>query len=136
MDLLELAKRCEAAAADINVDPADALCRDIALATGWINKGYKRDAPYAWMDPKGSHHLRPPYFVTSLDAALTLMPEGAYWHVAKGKLSQHEPLGAAIVEINRQQVSICEAATVALATCAAALRARAAVADQSSGATI
>lgn len=73
-----------------------------------------------------------PNYTASIDAALTLVPEGHYWHAAHGKTRDDEPLGgASIIESGTlATISEGEAPTAAIALCIAALRARAALATQ------
>lgn len=60
------------------------------------------------------------------DAALTLVPEGLFWHVACGKVRPDEPLGGAqvVVPNSDEVIGEGEAITPALALCIAALKAR------------
>jgi hypothetical protein len=60
-----------------------------------------------------------PYYTTSLDAALTLVPEGAIWTISCG---DGEP-GFAFIDTGGR-IEEHDAATPALALCIAALRAR------------
>jgi hypothetical protein len=71
-------------------------------------------------------------YTASLDAAVTLVPEGYYWQAANGKRRHSEPQACADLFVahgpNRGDMSFtADAATAALALCAAALRARAAM---------
>jgi len=71
-------------------------------------------------------------YTASLDAAVTLVPEGYYWQAANGKRRHSEPQACADLFVahgpNRGDMSFtADAATTALALCAAALRARAAM---------
>jgi hypothetical protein len=106
--LLELAERCE------NVSgPEYGLEFDIALAL-------RRDA-----------HPPKPY-TASLDAAMTLVPEGLGWVAGYGRCSADEKLSAAMIAPSalhpfdpvQEPIAVAEAASPALALCAAALRAR------------
>lgn len=122
--LLTLAERCEQAAGpDREFDVA------IARALGW--KPLYRDDYSKWWPPAAvedsrarkrsilHHPTQPlPAFTASLDAAVTLVPEGCGWMVMKNvaKVARWPKRGA----------------TPALALCAAALRARAAMAEPSS----
>lgn len=96
-DLLELAARCEAA-----TGPDNALERDIRKALGI----------YHTVSASKSH------FTASLDAAMSLVPEGA--KVTTQNFGGPGPM--VLVEPNERFRS---AKTLALALCAAALRARA-----------
>jgi hypothetical protein len=112
-DLLTLAERCE------REEPSDALDWAIAQATtppgvrGWYQKPY----------------------TTSLDAAVTLVPEDWNWTVERycfdAVMPYREPGAKASVWRDsrnpRERFFYIEAKTPALALCAAALRARAAM---------
>lgn len=68
-------------------------------------------------------------YTASLDAALTLVPEGTWWVAGFGRRTKAEPLGGAAIYYSTglamgTLVAEAEAATPALALCAAALRAR------------
>lgn len=66
-------------------------------------------------------------YTASIDAALTLVPEGLYWMTGFGRVREAEPLGGmAIFEPGETEVTFSEAegATVPLAICIAALKAR------------
>lgn len=117
--LLALAERCEAGSGpDRRIDHAILL-----NALGW-----QRSDVEGWLvNPAGRTVLaiHQPRFTASLDAALSLVPEGRYWSVcnesqlagkAEAEVGHHEKRGTALV-------AWC--ATPALALCAAALRARA-----------
>jgi hypothetical protein len=122
--LLALADRCEQAAGpDRELDVA------IARALDW--KPLYRDDYSKWWPPAAvedsrarkrsilHHPTQPlPAFTASLDAAVTLVPEGYGWMVMKN-----------VAKVGRWPK---RAATPALALCAAALRARAAMAQPSS----
>jgi hypothetical protein len=135
--LLALAERCEQAAGpDRELDVA------IARALGW--KPLYRDDYSQWWPPAAvadarerkrsilHHPTQPlPMFTASLDAAVTLVPEGYYWQAANGKRRHSEPQACADLFVahgpTRGDMSFTvDAATPALALCAAALRARAA----------
>lgn len=53
--------------------------------------------------PAGTYAIAPgecrqaPWFTASLDAALTLVPEGMWWHVGAGRTRPDEPLYGAII---------------------------------------
>jgi hypothetical protein len=131
--LLELAERCEQA-----TRPDRELDGAIALALGWTfqkMKGdalqkMKGDAQAYWREPGVTDfYMRSklPAYTASIDAAMTLVPKGKYWTCSYGRLSTHEVMGAArIVEpLTIDFIAESEAATPALALCAASLRARA-----------
>lgn len=114
--LLALAARCEAATG------AD---RELDIRIGWEldGEGYSdADVQYV-VENKHAAAVTP--YTASLDAAMTLVPEGRYWSVcnesqlagkAEAEVGHHEKHGMALV-------AWC--ATPALALCAAALSARA-----------
>lgn len=134
-DLNTLAEQVERAAA-----PSRELDEAIALATGWRQekREYLDGARILteWVRPDGFRlpigtMAEPPFFTASLDAALTLVPEGWDWMVERLKgdgsfaeftvnLSPEEQPYP--VELERNS----EAATPALALTAASLRAHAA----------
>jgi hypothetical protein len=107
--LIALAERCEQATGpDLEID-----ARIEAQLVGWKFDAM-RESGYAVRD------FEAPAYTTSLDAAMTLVPEGCSVHA----FFQPRKIGHK-VEIGCGHV--CEkAATPALALCAAALRARAA----------
>jgi hypothetical protein len=108
--LLTLAERCERAAGpdrELDVDIAE----QVSLWT---------------------QQLTAPDFTTSLDAAMTLVPEGLEW--GAGTYGNPDTEGPWAWCATQQQSAECEfgysrGATPALALCAAALRARAAMGD-------
>jgi hypothetical protein len=114
--LLALAERCEQAAG-----PDRELDAEIALAIGYTREKKGRERIAWWRNPKGQQigydgwHNFPPSFTASLDAAVTLVPEGCGWMVMNNaaKVGRWPSRGA----------------TPALALCAAALRAKAASHD-------
>jgi hypothetical protein len=115
--LLALADRCEQAAG-----PDKEL--DFTIDDFMLKHGAETD------------RIRNPRYVlpytASLDAAVTLVPEGYYWQAANGKRRHSEPQACADLFVahgpNRGDMSFtADAATAALALCAAALRARAAM---------
>lgn len=61
-----------------------------------------------------------PRFTTSIDAAMTLVPEGLWWRLTK----TGSGVAASFVEEGKGTVGFCQAETLALALCAAALGAR------------
>lgn len=106
IDLMELADRVEAASG-----PDRALAREVLLACG---KGYVSPL-YRWLDP-----------TASLDAAVTLVPEGWTWGVFDD--------GTAWVWVDEQRDLLAGirvyASTPALALTSAALRARASLIEE------
>ncbi len=111
--LLALADRCEQAAG-----PDRELDAEIALAIGYTHERRGTERARWWRTPSGQqlayvgYKNHPPFFTGSLDAAVTLVPEGCGWMVMKN-----------VAKVGRWPK---RAATSALALCAAALRARAA----------
>lgn len=117
--LLQLAERCE------REEPSRSLDADIAVTQGW-----KRFPGDNWTGPRAAINV--PCYTTSLDAAVTLVPPNTYWMIGKGKESADEPLYGAIIETallsRRVELGVGESDKhEALALCAAALRARAAL---------
>ena len=116
--LLQLAARCE------REEPSDELWHAIARALGWT---WELDGRLTyWMTPEGDIWNLPDW-LRSLDAAVTLVPEGFYWsldydccaHVVGFEDKDgNVPVG--------HSDAAAETDTPALALCAAALRARAA----------
>jgi hypothetical protein len=131
--LLTLAERCEQAAG-----PDRELDAEIALAIGYTREKKGRERIAWWRNPKGQQlgydgwHNFPPSFTASLDAAVTLVPEGRAWTV--GQNLHHWHWQASINALNDEgnPTSIGFGGPCgwpALALCAAALRARAAAYD-------
>jgi hypothetical protein len=121
MTLLELATRCETAEG-----PDRALDAEIALTQGWT-----AHAGDNWIGPLGQICVSP--WTGSIDAALSLVPEGWAWSVVyerERELSGKPPFFADARNGYRSsydQAPMAWAATPALALCAAALKARAAI---------
>jgi hypothetical protein len=139
--LLELAERCEAAAGpDIGLNVAIALACDVGLPAGTDRRLIEN------LNTRLLYSNRVTDFTASLDAAMTLVPEG--WHLAglydrfytrrwhstvaqlptKGQLRAFDAGKTFGVQSEHG-----EAATGPLALCAAALRARALLAHQEQG---
>lgn len=125
--LLELAERCEKAEGPIRE-------LDVAIAQAvWPQLTHyaphcRGEEPIFWDDPFRKQPC--PHFTASLDAALTLVPEGFRWKLG---YSRYVPCVAELVDYRAQMepnlgtfVSECDSSH-ALALCAAALRARAAI---------
>jgi hypothetical protein len=115
--LLELAARCE------REEPGHGLGEDIAIALGYEKiKGYS----CRWWTPDRKTQLcgiGPPSYTTSIDAAVTLVPEKHAWSVSSYCSGfVHAPNGDCISSDGGR--------TPALRLCAAALRARAAITEQ------
>jgi hypothetical protein len=121
-ELEALADRCKTATGpDRDLDCA------IAAAVGWREIELPHGSRYC-ISPDGrecSHGLiaYAPRFTASLDAAMTLVPEG-WWWVADGHAR------ASLFREDAADQIISKAATPSLALCSAALRARAAHKEQ------
>ena len=119
---MKLSDRVEALAGDIG--PFNPIREDIARAIGWRFVREGRPIGCVWYDPDGRARALPNW-PASLDAAMTLVPEG--WIV---DLSIYVEEGAEALlrddRVNQTRLSNQEgsAPTPALALCAAALRAR------------
>lgn len=101
---------------------------EIASVLALHPKDWQRDVKSAsaslWF--KGLHNWRAPDYTSSIDAAMTLLPDGVYWMAACGKRSVNEPLGACALYhpgVDQPFVQV-EGHTVAIALCIAALKAR------------
>jgi hypothetical protein len=77
-------------------------------------------------DGKPGPHFTSPAYTASLDAAMTLVPEGASWSLTSAL--EDEPPCATVLTMESTEHGL--AATPALALCAAALRARAEAGDE------
>ena len=97
---------------------------EIALLVGWK----KRHKGWAhWTSPDGAENQHVPFFSTSLDDALTLVPEGIEWSVERRYSKSFRPAYASIWSPGAKDVDFhanATAATPALALCIAALKAR------------
>jgi hypothetical protein len=108
------------------------LDKAIAFAAGYRAR-YTVDGMTYFTPPAGDQSVMrpPPPFTESIDGALSLVPEGCFWIIARGKTRPDEPLfGARVMKdlLSREEV-IGEAeheASAALALCIAALKARSA----------
>lgn len=125
-DLLELATRCEQA-----TGPHWKLSDEIARAIGWTEHDGGRGST-DWEDAAG-RVAQDPIFTDSLDAATALVPEG--WATRTDYRPPNIDLpggfGGPGFALVYQDIGHCyrgDAETAALALCAAALRARAAIA--------
>lgn len=80
-DVTDLIARLESAA-----EGSRELDRDVAEAVGWERKALAMDSDDYWrtgdMSWTREDHEHPPQFTTSLDAALTLVPEGSEWEIS------------------------------------------------------
>ena len=117
--MIELIERIEALEGpDREVD------RLVGRAAGWR---HVPSGKYDWMKPSGMYcTIGLPPFTASLDAAMTLVPEG--WSGLLGFRGTHDYIEerghAHIQTIVGEKEAYAEASTPALALCAAALRAR------------
>lgn len=125
--LLRLADRCE------REQPSRELDRAIWLAVvpGATHKTTHVPHPkgaYTIEEERQDHRLViVPAYTTSLDAAVTLVPDGAEWHwLAVSSDVMGEPMARVCTVENSQHMKPGRAMAVALSICAAALRARAA----------
>lgn len=145
--ILELAERCEQATGpDRELDalircavfaPAGAFVKQSPINGEWCvyEVGYN-GKERSW-EPRGlTYEQRTGSFTASLDAAVTLVPEGKYWIVVNaGGVNSPDPIpGRATADVaDRDRLDegcVVEAATPALALCAAALRDRSAIAGE------
>lgn len=123
--LAELADECKRASGNADYDAGlGRLNADVLRALGW------RSADGDVINPAGDLVFQVPFVVGSIDAAMTLVPEGAginidrYWNREGARWKCEISTGG--VPNNPRQVFDCwDARTAALAVCAAALRARA-----------
>lgn len=98
----------------------------VARAVGWTHEARGRERCKWWRHPSLPEYARrdePPQFLRSIDAALTLVPEGFEWsrhRGANGKMTMQ-------VDGPGQLGHQAQGATPALALCIAALRARKAI---------
>jgi hypothetical protein len=127
--LLTLADRCEAATGpdrELDVEIVYGLYPDIGNYAGQCIG----DDPIFWHEP---YRKQPcPHFTASLDAAMTLVPEGLDFGCGRGidtELGANKAVCHAWVGEGEGDLVFAE--TVALALCAAALKARAAQGDAS-----
>jgi hypothetical protein len=119
--LIKLAERCEAATGpDRELDLAIARLFDVTV---WLRND----------DDTANYETTHWRYTASIDAALTLVPEGCGWVAGYGQVRSDEPLGGAQItrhakfagyDVANDVIAEAEAATPALALCAAALRAR------------
>jgi len=116
-----IARLEKATAPDRQLDAAIAVaCKS---TTGFVE--HLRDEWVSKASPN-SGVVPAPKYTSSIDAALTLVPEGMFWHVACGKSRPDEPLGGAqiITPGPLDAIGEGEAATPVIALCIAALKAR------------
>lgn len=123
-DLLTLAERCE------REEPAWELECEIGCAVQAAGTIVR--ASEGWLINRGTQHepqwepYKPPRYTTSLDAAVTLVPDGAEWNLTNLYGVAHSEVGLNFSDGN-WQTGRHIGGHLALALCAAALRARAAM---------
>lgn len=67
---------------EVATEGSAGLDAEIAEVVGWKhNASPNPNNPWHWKAPDGQGYVHPPFFSRSLDAALTLVPEG--WTVAR-----------------------------------------------------
>jgi len=104
------------------------LDSEVALATGWTHHIEQHDDDMTddvWTDPSGKEHSCYHFFTRSIDAAMTLAPEGCMWNLGgnpNGGFASAGLFGASIWQGIDQIHG--EAPTPALALCIAALSAK------------
>lgn len=108
-------------------EPSRELDRDIALIAGWRYEGPPRESgPYLWVAPDGRRDAVPPWFTTSLDAALTLVPTGWSEEIKRTKNRRRWRVNLWLDAFDHRQdrIQSADAPTGALALCIAAILAR------------
>lgn len=117
-ELLALADRCEREEASWDLSVA------IELATVPGTRRFTGKGPFC-VETADQRRYNPPSYASSLDAAVTLVPEGLTW------MAQGNPSVALVRHgnhlLDEKPASRGDGKTPALALCAAALRARAAM---------
>lgn len=115
-ELLKLAARCEAATGpDRTLDAEIAVLVDGLGSVATYSPAYLHAVGNSFEDI--GKYADIPAFTASIDAAMSLVPEGAWWWV------EAQPLGKAF-HAGCADECVATAATPALALCIAALRAR------------
>lgn len=127
--MTDLAARCETAEGPdrgLDVEIAVAVEREHETRLLRCLDGAECRAPWR-ADPYSPGNTIPtPRYTESADAALTLIPDGMWWLIGKGRTRPDEPLyGVQILDGERVAAEAETEASAALAICAAALRARA-----------
>ncbi len=97
----------------------DVLC---AFAIGWIARPSPIGQGYLYYPSADSRNKVVPHYTTFLDAALTLVPEGAVWAVSCG--DAFSGFRATVMPKTASGDPTAYAATSALALCIASLKAR------------
>lgn len=96
--------------------PSRELNRGIAISLGWAFDGN------GWQEPDGTRHSGIDEYTSSLDAAMTLVPEGAWWDLCAPYGESKEARGA-VYPNGGDQISA-RHRHPAIALCIAALMAR------------
>jgi len=112
--------------------PDRKLNADIAVTLGgWERKWHDSERPHGWYWRRGDYSWTaegegyPADYLGSLDAALTLVPEGWSWHVAlRTYLTFFRATGSVWQEGQQRATFTADAATPARALIAACLKAR------------
>lgn len=129
-DLTSLIDRIEAA-----TEGSRELDGDIALLVGW-EPTHDRQSTLKWSDTYPScrerwigdrapfNNWRVPHYSTSIDAALTLLPEGWWWSAGVCRRENHASVGTEIGTVEGELIFETFGATAPLALLAAILRAR------------
>lgn len=101
----------------------DLDCEIACLVLGYITVP---ERPWLFYDPADKWHRsrKPPQYTASIDAALTLVPEGCLWKVACAGDDRPGLFDALAMPIKGPDLFAQGAATPALALCIASLRAR------------
>lgn len=106
---------------------------EIAKAIGWRDFISDKVPAYYWIDEENRPRLEVPYFTGSLDAALTLVPEGCVWALNFASMATIMKVGTKKFDIidgvivgqwpeNQREGGL--PVSVAIAFCIAALKAR------------
>jgi hypothetical protein len=111
--------------------PDRELDNDIAIVTGWQFRFEQHDdflTEETWISPDGSEHSSLPRFTGSLDAAMALVPNDAFWRVGHDGEGADPSLIKAVIGVAKVgecwvTFRMAVALTGPLALCAAALRA-------------
>lgn len=126
--LVVLADRCERAEL-LQPDGGYKLDADIARELGWTNRRREGYGHWQWHHPSNANHIcaLPPAYTSSLDAAVTLVPEGMAYAITNIADGEYERLdfskSSAVLHGNEMKLMRADAAGAALALTAAALRA-------------
>lgn len=117
------------AALEAATGPSRELDAEIALAAGWENHVPYGSSPHGWWQEPGSEQwvMTPSTFTSSLDAALTLVPEGWDAIIYTSSPRNRERPQVELYRLVRKPQGIqirVQAATLSLALCIAAIRAR------------